>query len=235
MKENILITGGAGGIGSAVSKRFLSEGYEVFSIDLCSLDLGEHFHNLVGDVTSLDSLNKIKEQLSGVSFSHIITLAGRALPDEWKEVKDIPLQTIHDSINVNLVGQLNVIRLFLDKLSGKNKSILLISSINAFGGFGLPYYSAAKAGLIGYVNTVKDELKKNGIRINVVAPGTVQTEATLKEPKDFSALLKLTDNGRFATVEEVANLSFDICAISDKTGVVEIIDNGQLKNNKHGN
>ena len=110
----------------------------------------------------------------------------------------------------------------------------LMSSINAYGGFGLPFYSAAKMGLIGFMNSTKDEFKELGIRINVIAPGTVVTEATKKEPKDFDALLKYTDHNRFVTASDVANLSFEIAEESEITGKVYIIDEGQLKN-KNGN
>ena len=224
--KNILITGAAGGIGKEISKKFILEGYRVYSIDLDTLDLGDNFINLIGDVTSLSSLKEIKEKIKDIKFNHIITLAGRALEDEWKPVSDISLETIHDSINLNLVGQLNVISLFLDQLID---SVTLVSSINAYGGFGLPFYSAAKAGLIGYMNTVKDEFKENHHRINVIAPGTIVTEATLKEPKDFSELLKMTDHGRFATAEEVGELAYSICELSSRHGEVIIIDEGQLK------
>ena len=230
--KNILITGGAGGIGSAIAKRFIDEGFRVYSIDVDTLDLGESFINLKGDVGSISSLQLLKKECEGIVFSHIITLAGRAIEDEWKPLKDINIESIKNSVDLNLVGQLNVVKMFLDQLSGEEASIILMSSINAYGGFGLPYYSAAKMGLIGFMNAAKDELEEMGIRINVIAPGTVVTEATQQEPKDFDELLKYTDNHRFATKEEVADLAFSLCESSDETGSVCIIDEGQLRNKK---
>ena len=226
------MTGGAGGIGSAIAQKFIKEGFKVYSIDVTSQNLDPSFINIEGNVTSIASLRKIKKELKGIEFSHIITLAGRALEDEWKKVNRISIKTINKSISLNLVGQLNVIKFFNSQLKGRNKSIVLMSSINAFGGFGLPYYSAAKMGLIGYMNATKDEFKAQKTRINVVAPGTVVTEATKKEPKDFDALLKYTDNGRFVTKEEVADLIYTLCENSNETGEVKIIDEGQLRN-KH--
>ena len=224
---NVLISGGAGGIGSAISKKFLSMGFTVHSIDIQDVNLGERFINHKVDVLDIKQLLKLKEELKGMRFCHIITLAGRALDDEWKDFSDSNYETIEGSINLNLVGHLNVIRAFADQL---DKSIVLISSINAYGGFGLPIYSAAKAGLIGFAKASKEEFLKKGIRINVVAPGTIITPATEKEPKDFSELLKGTKSGRFATKEEVADLVFELCENSDETGQVKIIDEGQLEN-----
>ena len=57
--KNILITGGTGGIGSAISKKFLSEGITVYYLDLVNKDFGENFHNIVCDVTSIYELTKV--------------------------------------------------------------------------------------------------------------------------------------------------------------------------------
>ena len=227
--KNILITGGVGGIGSSISKKFLEAGFEVYSLDLCSKDLGDNFHNIVCDVTSIDELAKVKETLSHVKFSHIITLAGRALSDEWMTFKDIDINSITNSITLNLSAHLYVIRTFLSSLdeSDNKRSIVLMSSINAYGGFGLPIYSSAKAGLVAFTKTTHPELTKIGVRINTICPGTIVTEATLTEPKDFTELLKTTKLGRFMTKEEVADLTFELCELSNKTGQVINIDAGQ--------
>ena len=227
--KNVLITGGAGGIGSAIAEKFMAEGCKVYSLDLQTKDLGENFVNLTCDVTSKDELKKVRASLGEIKFSHIITLAGRALEDEWKSFDEISEQTISNSILLNLGAHLLTIKTFLPLFDPDNhtNSIVLISSINAYGGFGLPVYSAAKAGLLGFCKAVHPQLKEKGVRINAVCPGTIVTDATLTEPKDFEALLKTTKLGRFMTKEEVASLVFELCEQSDKTGQVINIDAGQ--------
>ena len=227
MSKNVLITGAAGGIGSAIALKFIEKGFDVYSLDLCSKDLGEKFHNIYCDVTSKDNLYKVKEELKEIKFDHIITLAGRALEDEWKNFDAINFDSISKSVELNLIGHLSTIRTFLDKMVGENKSIIMVSSINAYGGFGLPIYSSAKAGLIGFCKSVHPQLKEKGIRINTICPGTVVTDATLTEPKDFEALLKTTKLGRFVTKEEVADLAYELCEASKETGKVVNIDAGQ--------
>ena len=64
--KNILITGGVGGIGSSISKKFLEAGFEVYSLDLTTKDFGKNFHNIICDVTSIEELNKVKASLSGI-------------------------------------------------------------------------------------------------------------------------------------------------------------------------
>ena len=227
--KNILITGGTGGIGSAISKKFLSEGFTVYSLDLVNKDFGENFHNIVCDVTSIYELTKIKESLKDIKFDHIITLAGRALEDEWKDFQDIDVTSISKSITLNLSAHLLTIRTFLDLLddASSKKSVILMSSINAYGGFGLPIYSSAKAGLVAFSKSVHPHLSKLGVRVNTICPGTIVTEATLGEPKNFEELLKTTKLGRFMTKEEVADLTYELCELSNETGKVFNIDAGQ--------
>ncbi|MBQ6920440.1 MAG: SDR family oxidoreductase [Bacilli bacterium] len=226
MSKYVLITGAAGGIGSAIAKKFIENGFKVVSIDLESADFGENFISEIADVTDIKSLLKIKEKYNNIEFKHLITLAGRALEDEWKPFKEQPIESLKESIDLNLVGHLNTIRIFYGQIQ---KSIITISSINAYGGFGLPVYSSGKAGLISFTRTVYKEFLKDGIRINTICPGTIVTDATLKEPKDFSELLKGTKNGRFATKQEVADLAFELCENSKESGEIKIIDEGQLE------
>ena len=231
MSKNVLLTGGAGGIGSSVAQKFIANGYEVYSIDLATADLGEHFHNEIADVTSLSQLSEVKEKLSGVRFDHIITLAGRAVDGEWEDFRQVNAELIEKSVRVNLTGHLNTIRVFYDALSNApERSCVTISSINAFGGFELPIYSAAKAGLIGFTKTVCDQMAQDGVRINTICFGTVVTPATEKEPKDFSELIKLTRNGRFVSREEAADEVYSLCVLkTDLNGAIIIADEGQME------
>ena len=121
------------------------------------------------------------------------------------------------------------IRTFLDLLddASSKKSVILMSSINAYGGFGLPIYSSAKAGLVAFSKSVHPHLSKLGVRVNTICPGTIVTEATLGEPKNFEELLKTTKLGRFMTKEEVADLTYELCELSNETGKVFNIDAGQ--------
>ena len=109
MSKNVLITGAAGGIGSAIALRFIENGFDVYSLDLCSKDLGEKFHNIHCDVTSKDNLHKVKEELKEIKFDHIITLAGRALEDEWKNFDAINFDSISKSVELKLIGHLSTI------------------------------------------------------------------------------------------------------------------------------
>ena len=182
-------------------------------------------------MTDLKKLTDYTNSLSNdFQLNSIITLAGRALENEWKKFAQQSLEDIHKSIDLNLLGHINVIHSFLPflKKCTTDKSILMISSINASEGFGLPAYSSSKSGLYGFVNSMTQEFGNDGIRINTVSPGTVVTPATQTEPKNFDSLLKGTALGKFTTSEDVAKLVYEICnSFVSLTGQNIVLDAGQ--------
>ena len=234
--KNVIITGGVGGIGGAITDKFIKNGFCVIALDIND-EQGKVMQERYGnksfrymhvDVTDIDAVHAAAKEVASVQ--HIITLAGLALGDEWKGVTGMTAENIRRSVDLHLFGHLNVIHAFLpamEKTSGE-RSVTVISSINNAGGFGLPVYSAAKAGLVGFAAAAASELGQKGIRINAVSPGTVPTEMTLKEPKDFTALLKTTALGKFAQKEDVATLVY---ALSEEfvtvTGQEFVVDAGQ--------
>ncbi len=237
MKKSVLVTGGAGGIGSGIVERFIKEGFFVYVIDkdeTADKKLKEKFgeENLKVanlDVTDSSAVKSFADGLKDFSLSHIVTVAGRALEGEWKGFLSLDLETVKKSVEVNLLGHMNVIHEFAKFMTEDGeRSIAMISSVNGFGNFGLPAYSAAKSGLVGFMNSTVKEFGDLGIRINVVSPGTVVTEATAKEPKNFDSLLKGSALGKFATVDDVAELVFRLCNdFSGITGQNLFIDAGQ--------
>lgn len=241
MRENVIISGGAGGIGQEIAAKFVKEGYFAYLLDIDDQE-AEKVVNALGDanckylkldVTDICATEKLCKTFSDdFSIKHIITLAGRALAEEWVGFEGQSMESIGKSVDLNLVGHLNVIKAFLPflKKSEGDKSVLMISSINSFGGFGLPVYSAAKAGLHGFASAVADEFGKFSARINTLSLGTVVTASTKKEPKDFDELLRGTALGRFVKTSDVAEMAYHIChTMTVMTGENLVLDAGQTK------
>ena len=238
--ENVLLTGGSGGIGQEIVKIFVENGYFVYVIDSNQSNSEKLIKNVGQDkccvinlnVTDVEGLKNYVKENSNLTFNHVITCAGRAFEEEWKPFEEQSLEGIKKSIEVNLLGHINVIHTFLPllKKAEGNKSILTISSVNAMQGFGLPAYSSAKAGLYGFTTSTMAELGAYGIRINTLSPGTVETEATKDEPKDFGKLLRGTALGKFASSKDVADLAFGMCVtFKTLTGQNVVLDAGQTK------
>ena len=242
--KQVVITGAAGGIGSVISQHFAANGYFVYAVDrngdACrklAASIGpEHCYPVVLDISDKKAVQDFAASLpQDFALDHLISLAGRADEGEWQAFAQIDPQVIENSIRINLIGHLlvtNALYPFLKNHTG-DKSVTLISSINAKGCFGLPVYSAAKAGLTGFMHGAVNTFGQDNVRINVVSPGTVVTPATSAEPKDFTKLLHTTALNRFATPQDVAKLVWQICnEFTAITGHDFVVDAGQLSN--HG-
>ncbi len=236
MKLPIVVVGGAGGIGSAIVRRFCKSGFDVIVADI-DIETGECLANCLEsatfmqtDVLNLVSVNQLRDRIEerwGGVYS-LVSLAGRAKLEEFNGLKSLNSEIIKSSIELNLTSHLVITNQFLNLLE-QGSSVTLVSSINALRGFGLPAYSAAKAGLIGFVKAAACELGERGVRINAVLPGTVKTPATEAEPKDFTALLGSSTLNRLTTTEEIAELVFQISVnLTCITGQEVVGDCGQL-------
>jgi NAD(P)-dependent dehydrogenase (short-subunit alcohol dehydrogenase family) len=242
---SVIVVGGAGNIGSAVVARYLEAGIGVAMIDKEPSKTppqpaqGVQFHQVLADVTRTEDLVRARSELDRLEWpaAHIVSMAGGALDPEFESLIDTDAQTIRHSIELNLTSHILLIREFLPMLgfdsvgrspATTDRSITLVSSINALRDYGLPAYSAAKAGLIGLVHAMASELGTHGIRINAVAPGTVRGPASRSQPKDYDALRRNTALGRLAGPDDVADailaMSHSMTAV---TGQYLVVDCGQ--------
>lgn len=218
--EKIVVVGGAGGIGSAIIDKYSHLGLKVIIGDI-DKDAGQRLSDKYGeevkyypvDVLEPDSIhnfvNNIEQDFDSVT--HLVSLAGGALPDEFNGLKNTSIDAIYRSIDLNLASHVALVKEFMpliEKDRNDNKTITLISSINAERDYGLPPYSSAKGGLISLVYSSVGELAEKNIRINSISPGTVPTPKTLKQDKDFDNLLKGVPLKRFATPREIADVVY---------------------------
>jgi 3-oxoacyl-[acyl-carrier protein] reductase len=138
-----------------------------------------------------------------------------------------------DVIDVNLTGAFRTTRAATAALRRSDSGrIVFISSINGLrGAFGQANYAAAKAGLVGLARSLAQELARDGVTVNVVAPGFIDTAMTAALPPDVhDGAIARTPLGRTGSPDEVAALVRYLCcdAAAFVTGVVVPIDGGQL-------
>jgi 3-oxoacyl-[acyl-carrier protein] reductase len=240
-RGSVIVVGGSGGIGSAVVGCYLDRGVEVVVIDkepaMGNASSAAGLHYVQADVTRDDQIAAAYASARALTLPihHLVSLAGGAYPVEFGKLVDTSSEIIRRSIELNLTSHLLLTRAFLPLLgygeetkARADRSITLISSINAVRDYGLPAYSAAKAGLMGFVRAMATELGADGIRINVIAPGTVATPEDSEQPKDRDALRRGTVLGRLAEPSDIADaivaISHDMRAV---TGQCLIVDSGQ--------
>jgi NAD(P)-dependent dehydrogenase (short-subunit alcohol dehydrogenase family) len=177
----VVVTGAAQGLGKAIARRFAEDGGHVVAIDLHDSvtdvvgEFGEGHDAVVGDATDADVLRRACERAAelGGGLRTIVLNAGVISPGE---TVGYPLEEWDRVLGVNLRGVFigaQVARPFL----GEGGSLVLLSSISASRGFGArAAYCASKAGVDGLVRSFAMEWGPDGIRVNAVAPGTIETE-----------------------------------------------------------
>lgn len=235
----VVVTGVAGGIGSATAKRFLDAGYAVAGIDIDDRALAAPgAGDYVGAVADVRGATAMRDAVARLSrpIAHLVTCAGISLPQEAVDAgRALPdVDVFRESVELNLTSHYVTLTAVWPSLRDGvgDRSVSFASSINALQSFGLIGYSAAKAGLIGLVGALVVPLGAAGVRVNAVAPGTVPTPATRREwahvPTHFDDMAALVPTGRLGTPDDVAAaflaLARDLTHVS---GQVLAVDGGQ--------
>ncbi len=193
----VIVTGGSRGIGATIAKELGKQGANVVINYNVSADAAEQVVeeiNLAGgtaiackaDVANLDDakylIEKTKSQFGRVDI--LVNNAGitrdrsfRKLSEqEWNEVINVNLNSIYHTTSA-------VINTMLDQKFGR---IINISSIiGQSGAFGQTNYSASKAGMIGFTKSLALETAKNGVTVNAICPGYIETEMSAAIPENI--------------------------------------------------
>lgn len=230
-----IITGGSSGIGLATAQMMLSAGHSVMSLDVnAPMDSAVGFVAVdVGDGPSVDdAVAKAASELGGIDV--VVNSAGISSvgpvdansDDQWMQ-----------SLNVNVVGVARVSRATLPFLrQGQDPAIVNLASVASH--TGIPnrvIYSATKGAVLAMTLAMATDYLSEGIRVNAVAPGTVDTPwvarllAQADDPIEARRSLEARQPiGRLVTADEVA---WAICYLADprsgsSTGTIVDVDGG---------
>lgn len=206
----VLITGTSRGIGLAVAKRFLKEGYEVFGLDLLNSNINDdkyqHFECDIKDKNSLPELKDIE-----IVFNN----AG--------------LQNSDDDVENNLRGTINVTEKYCFQPS--IKAVLFNASASARNGYEFPEYVASKAGIVGYMKNVACRLARKGVVVNSISLGGVLTESNkpvIENKQCWDEIMKAIPLKKWMSEEEVADWVIFLTTINKSmSGQDILIDNGE--------
>jgi len=226
-----IVTGGSRGIGQAISEALHKAGAKVLVWDIrepTNQDVS-YFHV---DVSNALSVEKALAQIIATDKTIDILVNNAGFVGASKSVLEFDPTEWRHSIAVNLVSFYEVCRQVVPfMVSSECGRVVNMSSMS--GKDGSPFrsaYSAAKAGVIAFTKCFAKELAGTNIRVNAIAPGTIDTEILLQlSPGDVETLLQKTPMKRLGTVEEVAALALWLCSedCSYTTGATFDISGGR--------
>lgn len=218
--KRIALTGATGGLATAMAHGFSAGGARLELIDLRSgavealADRLPHATARPTDITD--------EAAVAATFGHIgdegpldalVVTAGIQLHDEDGPAEDVSLDAWQRTLAVNLTGSFLCCREALPALRrSPSSSIVLVGSPTGLtmSGAGYTAYSASKAGMMSLARTIAADYAADGVRANVLVPGTMVTPLTeqlMAEPATRSRLLAGTPIGRLGRPEDLVGLA----------------------------
>ncbi|AUA37819.1 3-oxoacyl-ACP reductase [Clostridioides difficile] len=230
-KKTVLITGGARGIGKAMSKAFAKEGYNVLVNFNKSENEAKELYTILNEKNFSVKLFKAdisnREDVENMvdycikEFGGLDVLVNNAGVSQDKLFTDITDEDWDNMMNINLKGSFYCSQVALKyMISEKKGNIINISSIWGISGASCEvHYSITKAGIIGMTKALAKEVGPSNIRVNSIAPGVINTDMLSGyNEEDIDALVEETPLMRLGTPEDIAN-----CAIflaSDKSNFI---------------
>lgn len=232
------ITGAAHGIGRATAQRMHAEGARVVVADhdrdaavRTADDLGEGAVAVHCDIhhrSSVDAaVSACVETHGGLDLLILVAGGSAPLPD----FAEVPDEQWNEFVDLNLTGAMRCIRASLPALrKAAAPAVVMVSSVNGLAAFGEEPYAAAKAGLSNLAKNLAVRYGPDGIRFNVVAPGTIRTRVWDEQPGALERLVDLYPLGRVGEPTDIA-AAISFLASSDAswiTGVTLPVDGGVL-------
>ena len=221
MTMTAIVTGAGSGIGQAIALRLAADGYNVLVNDFrlqaaqtTAAQIGAKAVAIGGDVSveaDVASMVAAAEAAFG-PVTHLVNCAGHVHQGKFT---DLTVGDFDRMIAVHLRGTFLCTHAVLKGMLARGSGVIvnIASQLGQIGGIELVHYSAAKAGIIGMTKALAREVSAQGVRVNAVAPGPINTPLVRSLSEDWqrakAAELPL---GRFGEPEEVANTVAFLCS-----------------------
>ena len=219
-----LVTGGIGGIGSAICRKLADDGYRVIAADLPASEsrLAQFREAMadrpvffeIGDVRSFDDCGALVRRVESAHgpISALVNNAGITRDSSLRNME--PAQW-SDVMSVNLDSVFNLCKQVVDGMCerGFGRIVNISSIIGQTGAFGQSNYAAAKAGMHGFTMALAREVARKGVTVNSISPGYIRSAMTDAIPEEIRAqVLASVPVGRIGLPDDIARAVAFLCA-----------------------
>jgi NAD(P)-dependent dehydrogenase (short-subunit alcohol dehydrogenase family) len=241
------VTGAGSGIGRAIALGFAREGATVAALDIdgaaaakTAADIrgaGGKAHHFTLDVRDRAACRDLAAQVASElgQVSILVNNAGINRRNAFVGDPDVVLKDWHDVMATNLNGLFNVTQAFLAPLRAVKGRIINLASIQSFMHVrtpNSPAYTTSKHGVLGFTRALAAELGKDGVRVNAIGPGLIETplneQVRMNNPELVKIFLDHTPLGRTGKPEDIVGpaifLASDLSAYV--TGAIVMADGG---------
>jgi NAD(P)-dependent dehydrogenase (short-subunit alcohol dehydrogenase family) len=227
--KRALVTGGSRGIGRAIVLALAAQGVSVAAVYHRESDavtsLSEELTRIDGDsylvqadVSSETDVARLAEEVRG-RFGGIDVLVNNAGVVSHKQIEELDLEEWRRIIDTNLTALYLVTKAVVDAIPEGGSVINVGSAVAMRGMVGRTHYASSKAGAIGFTRALCKELGPRGIRVNLIAPGIIETDqASGLTPEGRARYGALAALARLGTADEVAGVALFLA--SDLSGFV---------------
>ncbi len=239
--EVALVTGGGTGLGQGIARCLTQAGARVIivgrreaELQRAAAEIGPKTCALCGDVTQFDDVASVvsrAEVAAGGPISILVNNAGIHLKKPAVETSVTDFSAV---LNTHVLGAHAMSQAVLPGMTSRGRgSIVFIASMTSF--MGIPNviaYSAAKSAYVGMVRSLATEVSAQGVRVNAVAPGWIESPMLRKaldgDPKRRDRILARTPMGGFGSPDDIGNAVVYLCSPAARfvTGVVLPVDGG---------
>ncbi|WP_454630832.1 SDR family NAD(P)-dependent oxidoreductase [Bradyrhizobium cenepequi] len=242
-----VVTGAGSGIGRAIAAGYAREGARVVLLDVVKgaaaeaakeiRDAGGKADSFALDVTRREDCVAIAKEIAGKigPVSILVNNAGIARRNGMLGADEAVIKDWEDVIAINLTGVFNVTHAFLPPIRAAKGRIVNIGSIQSFVHVrtpSSPAYTASKHGVLGFTRALAAELGKEGVRVNAIGPGFIETplnaQTRATNPELAKTFIAHTPLGRAGKAEDIVGpaifLASDLSAYV--TGSIVMVDGG---------